>query len=180
MAAKPPTSRKPHVLIVEATYGVMVRHHAPWVGVDAGVSGADGWCWCACAAQTHMPRERRERRFTQVVEDTVLAGGRCLIPVFALGRAQELLLILGTLNAVGGAAKAAGVGCQVCAYCATARRGTLACQRAPATSPHLLPLQVGERELESVPDVPPVHELAYPRLHRPQPVPVPAHLQPAV
>ena len=115
MAAKPPTSRKPHVLIVEATYGVMVRHHAPWVGVDAGVSGADGWCWCACAAQTHMPRERRERRFTQVVEDPVLAGGRCLIPVFALGRAQELLLILGTLNAVGGAAKVAGVGCQVCA-----------------------------------------------------------------
>jgi Cft2 family RNA processing exonuclease len=29
-----------------------------------------------------------------VVYDTVTQGGRCLIPVFALGRAQELLLIL--------------------------------------------------------------------------------------
>lgn len=31
------------------------------------------------------------------VHDTVTRGGRCLIPVFALGRAQELLLILGKL-----------------------------------------------------------------------------------
>ena len=30
-----------------------------------------------------------------VVHDVVTRGGRCLIPVFALGRAQELLLILG-------------------------------------------------------------------------------------
>ena len=29
------------------------------------------------------------------VHDIVNRGGRCLIPVFALGRAQELLLILG-------------------------------------------------------------------------------------
>ena len=29
------------------------------------------------------------------VHDIVMRGGRCLIPVFALGRAQELLLILG-------------------------------------------------------------------------------------
>ena len=29
--------------------------------------------------------------------DIVKRGGRCLIPVFALGRAQELLLILGGL-----------------------------------------------------------------------------------
>ena len=29
------------------------------------------------------------------VHDIVTRGGRCLIPVFALGRAQELLLILG-------------------------------------------------------------------------------------
>lgn len=29
------------------------------------------------------------------VHDIVSRGGRCLIPVFALGRAQELLLILG-------------------------------------------------------------------------------------
>ena len=33
-------------------------------------------------------------RFTGTVADIVGRGGRCLIPVFALGRAQELLLIL--------------------------------------------------------------------------------------
>ena len=43
----------------------------------------------------HEPREQRENRFTRLVHDIVTRGGRCLIPVFALGRAQELLLILG-------------------------------------------------------------------------------------
>ena len=32
--------------------------------------------------------------FTAKIHETVSRGGRCLIPVFALGRAQELLLIL--------------------------------------------------------------------------------------
>ncbi|KAG9510159.1 Cleavage and polyadenylation specificity factor subunit 3, partial [Fragariocoptes setiger] len=57
---------KPDVLITEATYGTHV----------------------------HEAREKRETRFTGIVYDTVTRGGRCLIPVFALGRAQELLLIL--------------------------------------------------------------------------------------
>eukprot|EP01116_Phalansterium_solitarium_P022031 TRINITY_DN7121_c0_g1_i1.p1 TRINITY_DN7121_c0_g1~~TRINITY_DN7121_c0_g1_i1.p1 ORF type:complete len:708 (-),score=188.83 TRINITY_DN7121_c0_g1_i1:377-2500(-) len=65
MAAEIPPE-VPHVLIVESTYGV----------------------------QIHQPRDERERRFTGFVHDTVRRGGRCLIPVFALGRAQELLLIL--------------------------------------------------------------------------------------
>lgn len=43
----------------------------------------------------HEKREERESRFTSLVHDIVNRGGRCLIPVFALGRAQELLLILG-------------------------------------------------------------------------------------
>lgn len=43
----------------------------------------------------HEPREQRESRFTRLINDIVTRGGRCLIPVFALGRAQELLLILG-------------------------------------------------------------------------------------
>lgn len=43
----------------------------------------------------HEKREERESRFTALVQDIVNRGGRCLIPVFALGRAQELLLILG-------------------------------------------------------------------------------------
>jgi cleavage and polyadenylation specificity factor subunit 3 len=65
MAAETP-SIKPDILVVESTYGV----------------------------QIHEPRKEREARFTGLVHDIVRRGGRCLIPVFALGRAQELLLIL--------------------------------------------------------------------------------------
>lgn len=55
-----------HVLICESTYGVM----------------------------NHEPREQREHRFTNSVHQIVRQGGKCLLPVFALGRAQELLMIL--------------------------------------------------------------------------------------
>lgn len=65
MAAEVPTVT-PDVLICEATYGIHI----------------------------HEKREIREARFTGTVHDIVTRGGRCLIPVFALGRAQELLLIL--------------------------------------------------------------------------------------
>lgn len=44
--------------------------------------------------QCHLPRCERESRFTSIVSNIVERGGRCLLPVFALGRAQELLLIL--------------------------------------------------------------------------------------
>ena len=54
------------VLIVESTYGV----------------------------RKHESREKREQDFTKHVTDIVSRGGKCLMPVFALGRAQELLLIL--------------------------------------------------------------------------------------
>ena len=66
MAAEKPSNVVPDVLITESTYGV----------------------------QSHEPRLEREARFTGLVHDIVGRGGRCLIPVFALGRAQELLLIL--------------------------------------------------------------------------------------
>jgi cleavage and polyadenylation specificity factor subunit 3 len=66
MAAEIPPN-VPHILMVEATYGV----------------------------QVHEPQAEREARFTSVIHDIVRRGGRVLIPVFALGRAQELLLILG-------------------------------------------------------------------------------------
>jgi cleavage and polyadenylation specificity factor subunit 3 len=65
MAAEIPTV-SPDILISESTYGTHV----------------------------HEKREQREGRFTSRVHDIVSRGGRCLIPVFALGRAQELLLIL--------------------------------------------------------------------------------------
>ena len=65
MAAEIPNV-KPDVLMVESTYGV----------------------------QIHASRAEREARFTGTIERVVMRGGKCLIPVFALGRAQELLLIL--------------------------------------------------------------------------------------
>ncbi|CAK4073151.1 unnamed protein product [Aphanomyces euteiches] len=65
MAAEIP-GVSPDVLIVESTYGV----------------------------QVHQSVTEREGRFTGLVESVVRRGGRCLIPVFALGRTQELLLIL--------------------------------------------------------------------------------------
>ncbi|GBP25831.1 Cleavage and polyadenylation specificity factor 73 [Eumeta japonica] len=65
MAAEIPTVH-PDVLITESTYGTHI----------------------------HEKREERESRFTSLVSEIVQRGGRCLIPVFALGRAQELLLIL--------------------------------------------------------------------------------------
>jgi cleavage and polyadenylation specificity factor subunit 3 len=54
------------ILIVEATYGKNV----------------------------HEPRQIREDKFKYRVHDIMKKGGKCLLPVFALGRAQELLLIL--------------------------------------------------------------------------------------
>lgn len=57
---------RPDVVIMEATYGT----------------------------RNHDDRESREKRFTSVVHKTVAKGGKCLIPCFALGRAQELQLIL--------------------------------------------------------------------------------------
>ncbi|TFY77132.1 hypothetical protein EWM64_g6882 [Hericium alpestre] len=57
---------RPDVLIVESTYGV----------------------------QSHEPREEKELRFTNLVHSILRRGGHVLLPAFALGRAQELLLIL--------------------------------------------------------------------------------------
>ncbi|XP_057964143.1 cleavage and polyadenylation specificity factor subunit 3-I-like isoform X1 [Malania oleifera] len=56
----------PDICIIESTYGVRL----------------------------HQPRHVREKRFTDVIHSTISQGGRVLIPAFALGRAQELLLIL--------------------------------------------------------------------------------------
>lgn len=42
----------------------------------------------------HEPRALREARFTKAVHDIVRNGGKCLLPIIASGRAEELLLIL--------------------------------------------------------------------------------------
>ncbi|KAF8588696.1 Metallo-hydrolase/oxidoreductase [Ramaria rubella] len=57
---------RPDVLIVESTYGV----------------------------QSLESREDKEQRFTSLVHQIIRRGGHVLLPVFAIGRAQELLLIL--------------------------------------------------------------------------------------
>ena len=58
--------QRPHIVVVESTYGV----------------------------SRHLPREEREARFVERIHTAVARGGRVLLPVVALGRAQELLLIL--------------------------------------------------------------------------------------
>ena len=42
----------------------------------------------------HASRSEEERRLVTTVEETIAAGGKVLIPAFAIGRAQEVLLIL--------------------------------------------------------------------------------------
>lgn len=69
MAAEIPRGVNIDCLIVEATHGMT----------------------------TMESREVRERRFIESVETVLARGGRCLIPVFAIGRAQELMLILDEL-----------------------------------------------------------------------------------
>ncbi|GAA6041172.1 hypothetical protein JCM8097_004151 [Rhodosporidiobolus ruineniae] len=65
-AKVPNWERPPDVMICESTYGV----------------------------QSHEPRLEKEAQFTNLVSSIVKRGGRVLLPVFALGRAQEILLIL--------------------------------------------------------------------------------------
>ncbi|BGP40526.1 endoribonuclease ysh1 [Rhodotorula kratochvilovae] len=65
-AKVPSWERPPDVMICESTYGV----------------------------QSHEPRLEKEAQFTGLVQSILKRGGRVLLPVFALGRAQELLLIL--------------------------------------------------------------------------------------
>jgi len=49
---------------------------------------------CTYGTQKHEARDVREALFVSTIERVVQRGGRVLLPVFALGRAQELLLIL--------------------------------------------------------------------------------------
>ncbi|KAI9711338.1 MAG: endoribonuclease ysh1 [Bogoriella megaspora] len=64
--AEVPRSVKVDVLITESTYGIA----------------------------SHVPRQEREAALMKSVTGVLNRGGRALMPVFALGRAQELLLIL--------------------------------------------------------------------------------------
>ncbi|KAI0116428.1 cleavage and polyadenylation specifity factor [Nemania sp. FL0031] len=66
ISAEVPRGVKVDVLITESTYGV----------------------------STHVPRLEREQALMKSVTNVLNRGGRVLMPVFALGRAQELMLIL--------------------------------------------------------------------------------------
>lgn len=66
VSAEVPRGIKIDVLITESTYGIA----------------------------THIPRAERETALMKSVTGILNRGGRVLMPVFALGRAQELLLIL--------------------------------------------------------------------------------------
>ncbi|KAI1388214.1 beta-lactamase-like protein [Hypoxylon trugodes] len=66
VSAEVPRGIKVDVLITESTYGV----------------------------STHVPRLEREQALMKSITGILNRGGRVLMPVFALGRAQELLLIL--------------------------------------------------------------------------------------
>jgi putative mRNA 3-end processing factor len=42
---------------------------------------------------SHDPREQVERRFAEAVRDTTVRGGTVVVPAFAIGRTQEVLLV---------------------------------------------------------------------------------------
>jgi putative mRNA 3-end processing factor len=46
--------------------------------------------------RNHPPREKAEAEFLDKVEETLSRGGRVLIPAFAVGRSQEILMMLAT------------------------------------------------------------------------------------
>jgi len=66
VSASVPAGVKVDVLITESTFGISM----------------------------HTPRVERETQLMKAITDILNRGGRALLPVFALGRAQELLLIL--------------------------------------------------------------------------------------
>ena len=51
-------------------------------------------CESTFGAQEHPSAAIREKRLIEVITQTIKSNGRILLPVFALGRAQEILLIL--------------------------------------------------------------------------------------
>jgi putative mRNA 3-end processing factor len=50
-------------------------------------------CESTYAAVDHPPRERVEREFVETVRTTVWEGGTVVVPVFAIGRTQEIMLV---------------------------------------------------------------------------------------
>lgn len=53
---------------------------------------------CTYGDRNHPPRKKTEKRFLDAVQQTIANKGSVLVPAFAVGRAQELLLLLQDLN----------------------------------------------------------------------------------
>ena len=88
------TPPTPHIVIVESTYGT----------------------------SRHLPAQEREKRFIEKVHQTVVRGGRVLMPIVALGRAQ-----------VGGGragCDGAAADCSLCLACLACIGLLHACRRA--------------------------------------------------
>ena len=66
LGAAIPAPRRPDLLVLESTYG----------------------------ARLHPNRAQEEQKLAEAVATVIARGGHCLIPAFALGRAQEVILIL--------------------------------------------------------------------------------------
>ena len=55
-------------------------------------------CESTYGDREHAKRPQEDQRFIQAVKDTIKRGGTAIIPVFALGRSEEVLLILAKEN----------------------------------------------------------------------------------
>ena len=73
---------------VETTRLMLGADPRAWGGVDILITES------TYAERDHPDRERMERDFIDAVDAVVRRGGRVLIPVFAVGRAQEVLIML--------------------------------------------------------------------------------------
>lgn len=66
-------------------------------GIGNNLSGINPdfmWCESTYGNANHPARKTEERRLVEAVTTVIQAGGKVLIPSFALGRAQEIIMIL--------------------------------------------------------------------------------------
>ena len=59
------------------------------------------WCEATYGADKHPSRSEEEKRLGTAVTEVIEGGGSVLIPSFALGRAQEIILILKKMQSAG-------------------------------------------------------------------------------
>ena len=59
------------------------------------------WCEATYGGENHPSRSEEEKRLALAVAEVIEGGGSVLIPSFALGRAQEIILILKKMQEVG-------------------------------------------------------------------------------